>query len=129
MIYDSFEPIAVLPPSMTQMLKKYPAFFNRESKPCEKENNEILNDSLILYPRKFFEGLKEPKREPMISSSDPDWNSDDDVDGNMESKAIDEAVVEKIVEKMKDRPGKRPDKLKPHEKRFLEDHYRGKREK
>lgn len=30
---------------------------------------------------------------------------------------------------MKDKPVNRPDKLKPHEKKFLEDYYREKRQK
>lgn len=62
-----------------------------------------------------------------MSESDPDWNSDEDIDCNMESKVIEEVVVEKIVEKMKDKPIKKPDNLKPHEKRFLEDYFRSKR--
>ena len=33
----------------------------------------------------------------MISSSDPDWNSDDDVDCDMESKPIEQAVVNKVT--------------------------------
>ena len=65
----------------------------------------------------------------MISSSDPDWNSDEDVDDDMESKAIEESVVQKTVEKMKDRPINRPDRLKPHEKKFLEDYFKEKRHK
>lgn len=105
-----------MPPLIEKLLKTYPKFFNRESKVLEKENPELLNDYLILFPRKFFEGLKEPKKDTqqMMSSSDPDWNSDDDVDGDMESKAIDEAIIEKTVEKMKDKPYSRPDRLKPH---------------
>ena len=84
-----------MPPIIEKLLKTYPKFFNKESKPLEKENPELLNDYLILYPRKFFEGLKDPRKDAqhMVSSSDPDWNSDDDVDGNMESKVIEEAII------------------------------------
>ena len=84
-----------MPPIIEKLLITYPKFFNKESKPLEKENPELLNDYLILYPRKFFEGLKDPRKDaqPMVSSSDPDWNSDDDVDGNMESKVIEEAII------------------------------------
>ena len=32
----------------------------------------------------------------MISSSDPDWNSDDDVDCDMESKCIEASIVDKV---------------------------------
>lgn len=45
----------------------------------------------------------------------------------MESKKIDNKIVEKIVEKLSDRHVKKTENLKPHERRFLEDHYRQKR--
>ena len=64
----------------------------------------------------------------MISSSDPDWNSNDDVNSDMESKCIDETVVNKVTENIKGKPINRPDKLKPHEKKFLEDYYLAKKQ-
>lgn len=69
--------------------------------------------------------LKEPKKQiEHLSSSDPDWNSDQDFDGEMESRKIDQAIVDKVVEKLGDRHVKKTENLKPHEKRFLEDYYR-----
>jgi hypothetical protein len=45
----------------------------------------------------------------------------------MESRKIDQTVVEKVVEKLGERHIKKTENLKPHEKRFLEDYYREKR--
>lgn len=64
----------------------------------------------------------------MLSSSDPDWNSDDDVDCDMESKCIEASVVDKVIGEIKGKPINRPDKLKPHEIKFLEDYYLAKKQ-
>ena len=53
---------------------------------------------MIFNAKKFIESLNFPKKEPEAhqSSSDPDWNSDEDIDGNMKSKEIDSTVIEKV---------------------------------
>jgi hypothetical protein len=84
---------------------------------------------VIFNAKKFIESLNFPRKdqEPHHSSSDPDWNSDDDIDGNMKSKEIDLAIIEKIEEKLSDHPIKKQPLLKRHEKEFLEDYFRAKR--
>ena len=47
---------------------------------------------------------------------------------NLGSKKIDPKLVEQVVDKMKDKPIKKVDTLKPHEKRFLEDCIREKKQ-
>ena len=64
----------------------------------------------------------------MLSSSDPDWNSDDDVDSDLKSDVIEQSIVDKVSEVISGKPINRPTKLKPHEKKFLEDYYREKRQ-
>ena len=88
-----------------------------------------MNDYVIFNAKKFIESLNFPRKEPEPhqSSSDPDWNSDEDIDGNMKSKEIDSAVIEKVEEKFADHPIKKQPLLKRHEKEFLEDYFRAKR--
>ena len=116
-------------PLVKKLSNTYPGFFKKESTQPEKDSNELLNEYLIFNTKKFLESLKEPKKEQelQVSSSEPEWNSDEEIDCDMQSKVIDEKIVEKIVERMKDRPTKKGDTLKPHERRFLEDQLRIKR--
>ena len=93
-----------MPSYVQKLLNTYPKFFNKQGRMPEKDSNDSLNDFLILNRNKFMDVLKEPKKQLQPqSSSDPDWNSDDEIGSDMESKKIDEAVVEKIVEKLGDR--------------------------
>jgi hypothetical protein len=48
---------------------------------------------VILNTKRFLDSLKDNKKEEHPSSSDPDWNSDDDIDCNLESKVIEDAVI------------------------------------
>lgn len=114
---------------MQKLSASYSGFFSKEGRAPEKDSNELLNEYLIFNTKKFLESLKDPKKdaEPIMSSSEPDWNSNEEIDSDMESKVIEENVIEKFVEKTKDRPIRKAGTLKPHEKRFLEDYFKEKR--
>lgn len=113
---------------MAGLIDKFPRFFSDKINTPERDTNELLNDVVIFNAKKYIESLsfkKDP--EPQQSSSDPDWNSDEDFDGNIKSKEIEETVIEKIVEKLSEQPIKKQQILKRHEKEFLEDYFRSKR--
>jgi hypothetical protein len=38
---------------------------------------------VILNTKKFLDSLKDNKKEEPPSSSDPDWNSDEEIDDNL----------------------------------------------
>lgn len=87
-IIDAFEPLQEITHQVSALASKFAKFFNQKSTPPEKDHNEPLNDYVIFNAKKFIESLNFPKKEPeqQQSSSDPDWNSDDDIDGNIKSK-------------------------------------------
>lgn len=82
---------------------------------------------MIINARKYLENLQQKKeQEQPESEEEPDWNSDEDIDPNMESKHIEAAIVEKVVERMGDNYVRKQNELKRHEKEFLEDYFRKK---
>lgn len=120
-VIEAFDPLTEIPSNVESLFAKFPKFFNEKSAVPEKDSNELLNEFVIFNAKKYLESLNNPRKdhEPTHSSSDPDWNSDDDIDGNMESRRIDVAVIEKVVEKIPEHQIKKHQILKRHEKEFL----------
>lgn len=60
-VIDSYEPLEEIPSNISQLIEKFPKFFNKKASAPEKDYNEPLNEFIIFNAKKFLEGLNNKK--------------------------------------------------------------------